>query len=211
MPRDHKEESLAAPLPAASGLLQPGWEGGAAANGVVPGVSVGAAPNTLGLPGTAIIYCPIYVAYRTTYDRISSYVTAGAGVGNLARFGICTADISYLPSRLLLDAGTVSVEFAGNLAAIDVTFTLAPGRYLMMLGTAAAAPTCKVAVCSTMNLLGVSVTNAMSPRTLFYYQNAGYVVGNAFVDPPPQPTNYFVAGVGGFSYYPIFLRPSAIV
>lgn len=70
----------------------------------------------------ALYYTPIFVARKTTFDRVGIDVTSGTGDGEVCRLGLYEADPDTLmPAARVSDFGTVLV---GSVAEVEITISL---------------------------------------------------------------------------------------
>ncbi len=77
----------------------------------------------------ALYYTPIFVARKTTFDRVGIDVTSAAGASDVCRLGLYTAHPDTLmPLDLVTDYGTVLVD---SVAEVEITIneTLERGYY----------------------------------------------------------------------------------
>ena len=173
-----------------------------------PACAVTAATPALGAV-TAVPYA--VTAGLVTLTALGVLVaTAGAG-GSLVRLGVY-ADANGLPGALLLDAGTVSTDLAGEVTA-TATLPLTRGLYwlvaaLQAAGTSAPALSCVAAGTGVMaqgQLGGASPRAVMGQSATLGVLAAGTLSGTALAAAFPTPG--FVTS-GAVPYVAVQLSPS---
>jgi hypothetical protein len=123
-------------------------------------------------------YEPWFLETSATLDRLAVEVVTTAGsAGKVLRMGIYNANTSWIPTTLVVDAGTVAVDALGIQAA-TVNVTLPAGRYMCawVLPTTGTAPTLRQ-IAGTVN----------------YYPNISGIAGN------PYQVSQYLAGQGGLA------------
>jgi hypothetical protein len=124
----------------------------------------GTALTTGALTANRLYAIPFIVSKRTVSDRIAINVTT-AGTGN-ARLGIYE-DIGTYPSKLLLDAGAISIASTGIKSA-TISHVLMPGlKWLVVVSNGT--PTIRsFAVASMVPILGFNNTLPITPNLGLY-------------------------------------------
>jgi hypothetical protein len=109
----------------------------AAANEVwgLPGVTPTVAVTTVVLAAGALAYFPVEVDNQTgiTLDRVRAEITTAAAATNTVRLVIASADGSWQPTALVLDAGTRAADALAVVEWGSLAQNLARGRYLFAL------------------------------------------------------------------------------
>ena len=123
-------------------------------------------------------YEPWFLETSATLDRLAvEVVTTPGSAGKVLRIGIYNANTSWVPTTLVVDAGTVAVDALGIQAA-TINVTLPAGRYICawVLPTGGTAP--------TLRQIGGTVN---------YYPNISGTAGNPF------QVSQYLAGQGGLA------------
>lgn len=90
--------------------------------------------STQAITANVVRYGPFYVVTPITIDLLVCEVTSVGAGGTTARLGIYRADLSWQPTDLIVDGGTVAVDGTG-VKTTAVSVTLASGRYLTALNS----------------------------------------------------------------------------
>jgi hypothetical protein len=96
----------------------------------IPGFRASGSAATAAPTAGRLNYEPWFVEASTTLDRLAvEVVTTPGAAGKLLRMGIYNANTSWVPTTLVVDAGTVLVDSVG-LKVATINVTLPPGRYI---------------------------------------------------------------------------------
>lgn len=99
----------------------------------LPGVSL-VSYGTAAIAANLVRYLPIRVITPIVIDQLTVEVTSAGAGGTTARLGIYNADLSWQPTTLVVDAGTIAVD-ANAVVNKAVTQALPAGRYLLAINT----------------------------------------------------------------------------
>jgi hypothetical protein len=102
----------------------------------LPGVDANVVA-TVAIAANVVRYAPHIIESQVTINQLSIEVTANTAGGTTARLGLYNADENWLPTSLVVDAGTVAVDSNGHKTA-SVSVVLPPGRYVTALNSDAA-------------------------------------------------------------------------
>lgn len=141
---------LAAYLLATGGAAVAVVEGRLVASGTtyysIPGVDI-TSVAALALTANTVRYAPFLVSTPITLDQLACEVTGPGAGGTTIRMGIYNADMSWQPTSLVVDAGTVTAD-SNAIKTASINQTLQPGRYLFAINSDGA-PTMRTLVGGT--------------------------------------------------------------
>ena len=158
----------------------------------------GLRPTGTGTPAQSqdrLNYEPWFLESTATLDRIAVEVTTGGTAGKLLRMGIYNANTSWVPTTLIVDAGTVAVDATGIQAA-TINVTLPPGRYICawVLPTGGTAPVLRQIIGTVNSFPTISGTAGNPFQTSQYLGSQGGLVAAGLPSTATAPDVYAAAG-----------------
>jgi hypothetical protein len=170
----------------------------------------GLRPTGQGTPAQSqdrLNYEPWFLETAATLDRIAVEVTTGGTAGKLLRMGIYNANTSWVPTTLIVDAGTVPVDATGIQAA-TINVTLPAGRYICawVLPTGGTAPVLRQ-IAGTVNSFPTISGTAGNPFQVSQYLGAqGGLVAAGLPATATAPDVYGLAGTTATHNYHVRAR-----
>ena len=95
----------------------------------IPGVAISADAGGQTVASLAVIYNPVVVTNAITITSLSVQCDGAGAAGSQARLSIYNADSSWVPTTLVLDAGTVSLTSTGTKTISSLSTSLPAGSY----------------------------------------------------------------------------------
>ena len=142
-----------------------------------------------------LYYEPWFLETTATLDRLAVEVTTGSSAGALLRMGIYNADTSWVPTTLVVDAGTVAVDSTGIQAA-TINVTLPAGRYVcaFVLPTGITAPALRQIAGTVNSFPGISGTAGNPYQVSRYLASQGGLVATGLPSTATAPDVFGAAG-----------------
>lgn len=144
-------------------------------------------------------FTPLPLFSPISISGLGIYVATAGGAGTLARLALYRADANWLPTALVVDAGTVAIDSTGEKTATFSDIRLAPGRYMSVVNSNDLWNPRSV---RGLALRGTNMAAAQFPDQITVARAFG-----AFAD-PYSGTPAVAAAASGAMPYTVFVIPS---
>lgn len=133
----------------------------------IPGVSLSAESGGQTLASLIVYYNPVVVTSSITISSLSVQCDGAGAAGSGARLSIYNASSAWVPTTLVLDAGTVVLTSTGTKTISALSTTLAAGNYFFRVQADSTAGTRPTIACPRGNPINWQFLNASGTQFIY--------------------------------------------
>lgn len=133
----------------------------------IPGVALSAESGGQSLAALIVYYNPIVVTSSITITSLSVQCDGAGAAGSGARLSIYNANSSWVPTTLVLDAGTVVLTSTGTKTISSLSTTLTAGNYFFRVQADNTAGTRPTINCPRGNPINWQFLNASGTQFIY--------------------------------------------
>lgn len=170
----------------------------------IPGVDLSSESGGQTLASLIVYYNPVVVTSSITISSVSVQCDGAGAAGSGARLSIYNASSAWVPTTLVLDAGTVVLTSTGTKTISSLSTTLAAGNYFFRVQADSTAGTRPTINCTRGNPINWQFLNASGTQFIYALTATATTYAAAEATVTNLPTN------GGSSASPFLQYMKAV-